>query len=42
MYFKNSLSIPIYPNLKIKEINYVIDTITNLKKKYEKKNAAIK
>lgn len=35
-YFRNSLSIPIYPNLKIDEVNYVINSIINLKEKYSK------
>ena len=37
-YFENSLSIPIYPNLKINEINKVANSIIKLIIKYKKKN----
>ena len=40
-YFENSLSIPIYPNLKMNEIKKVVNSIVELIKKYNKNKSII-
>ena len=40
-YFENSLSIPIYPNLKMNEMKKVVNSIVELTKKYKKNKSTI-